>query len=340
MRDAGWPRGVDTTAAHVGGLIKGPARSSCDDHGTRTRPDPKSRRGIRSPGCWSARRSGRSTTTPGSRSSSCWRSRRRRATATAQGAGGVRPDRPDGPADARLAARRASWPTGSASASVILAMKGFELVADAGGHGRAAVSARRAGLPALVILGLLGRPGGAVQPGQVRHPPRDPAPRAALVGQRPAGDVDEPGDHRRDGRRGRDPLADRAACPGSGGLVLSVLSVGGPARPRWRSRRSRPRGPRGGSSTTVQDRLVGDPRPTAILRLAVRGQIFVWSIASLVPAPVLRLRHRRSSGSTTGRRACRWPRSGIGIGVGCVAGGPALGVEGRVRPAPARAPWA
>ena len=95
--------------------------------------------------------------------------------------------------------------------SVIVGMKVFELVLMLAGMAVLFVRARRgpagAGDPRPA-----GRPGRAVQPGQVRDHPRDGAPRTALGGQRLAGDGLEPGDPQRDGRRCRDrPVAGRTA---------------------------------------------------------------------------------------------------------------------------------
>ncbi len=87
--------------------------------------------------------------------------------------------------------------------SVIVGMKVFELVLMLVGtavlflepHGGplAHVGARTAGCPARVI-----------QPGEIRDPARDPAPRAALGRERFAGDGFEPGDPQRDRRGWRD----------------------------------------------------------------------------------------------------------------------------------------
>ena len=221
---------------------------------------PGSRTVARSAGCSSRRRSGPSTTTPGSRSSSCSRSAargraRRRGRSEAAFAQVVLMvplmlfSLPAG-----VLADRVSKRTGHPG------HEGARAGADAG---RAApccsIRPSRRHARRWSILGLLGRPGRAVQPGQVWHPPRDPAAREALVGQRPDRDV------RRTWRssRGRSPAgvilgAAPGARPGSAGLC-------------WRC--SRPRAGRGaercpavpaaraegGLVATVQARLVGDP---------------------------------------------------------------------------------
>ena len=81
----------------------------------------------------------------------------------------------------------------------------------------------------------------------------------------------------------RDRLAGRAAGPGSAGLLLSVLSavgllaaLGDPAGPGRPSE--------GGLVETLRIGWAAI-RADRILRLAICGQIFVWSIASLVPRP-------------------------------------------------------
>lgn len=106
--------------------------------------------------------------------------------------------------------------------------------------------------------------------------------------------------------------------PWLGGVLLSVLSVVGLVAafgvPRVPVARSE-----GGLLTTVRiarDAIRGD----RILRLAIRGQVFVWTIASLVPAPLLSY-----SSKVLGLEA--WTTGlplaalGVGIGLGCVAAG-------------------
>ena len=84
--------------------------------------------------------------------------------------------------------------------SVLLAMKALELVLML--LATAALFAQSGrGHPGAIDTRAPGHAGRPLQPVQVRHPPRDPAPREALIGQRPDGDVDQPGDHRRHGGR-------------------------------------------------------------------------------------------------------------------------------------------
>ena len=88
--------------------------------------------------------------------------------------------------------------------TVILGMKGVELVLMLAGH-RLPGAASGGGSAGDGDPGPARGAGRALQPVQVRNPPRDPAAREALLGQRPARDVVEPRHHRRDGGGGHDP---------------------------------------------------------------------------------------------------------------------------------------
>jgi len=106
--------------------------------------------------------------------------------------------------------------------------------------------------------------------------------------------------------------------PWHGGLALSALSAVGLAAaaavPRVRAARSE-----GGLAETVRigwaairgDRIIG---------LAVRGQVFVWSVASLVPAPVLSYSAKRL-GLNEWRTGLPLAALGVGVGLGCLAAG-------------------
>ena len=78
-------------------------------------------------------------------------------------------------------------------------------------------------------------------------------------------------------------------------------------------------------------------RADRVLRLTVIGQVLVWAIASLVPAPILPYASKilglseMAGGLAPGR-------AGAGHRRGLRAGRPALGAEGRVRPAPPGGP--
>ena len=108
----------------------------------------------------------------------------------------------------------------------------------------------------------------------------------------------------------------------AGGVIVSLTGGDGPGSAGLSSRSSRPPAwlaalgvphvpvarSEGGLVETLK---IGWSaiRADRILRLAICGQIFVWSIASLVPAPVLTYAIARSSASRNGRRACRSRRS-------------------------------
>ena len=154
-------------------------------------------------------------------------------------------------------------------------------------------------------------------------------PTTALVGQRPAGDVDEPGDHRRDGRRRRH----RACLTSTASLGWAALLLAVRLGARLAAALGIPRVPVAraeGGWRRPSARLVGHAADR-ILRLAIMGQVFVWSIASLVPPPVLAY----AKGTWTCRRAI----DGVADGGdrhrhrgGLLRGGPAVGVQGRIRP--------
>jgi acyl-[acyl-carrier-protein]-phospholipid O-acyltransferase / long-chain-fatty-acid--[acyl-carrier-protein] ligase len=106
--------------------------------------------------------------------------------------------------------------------------------------------------------------------------------------------------------------------PWLGGLILSGLSTAGLiaalAVPKVRAARSE-----GGLVKTVSIAWSAI-RADRILSLAIRGQIFVWTVASLIPVPVqtyaikvLKL-DESTAGAILGALA-------IGIGIGCVAAG-------------------
>ena len=75
----------------------------------------------------------------------------------------------------------------------------------------------------------------------------------------------------------------------------------------------------GGLSATITsawDAIRGD----RILRLAVIGQIFVWTIASLVPAPVMTY-GSKVLGLDESYAVLPLAALGIGVGIGCVLAG-------------------
>ena len=58
-----------------------------------------------------------------------------------------------------------------------------------------------------------------------------------------------------------------------------------------------------------------------MLRLAVIGQVFIWTIATLVPLVIMAYDASHLGLQRIAERVCRWPHSGIGIGVGCLVAG-------------------
>ncbi len=106
--------------------------------------------------------------------------------------------------------------------------------------------------------------------------------------------------------------------PWLGGLVLSALSACGLIAATWVPR-VRPARAEGGLRATV-GLAWSAVRGDRILRLAVLGQIFVWSVACLVPPPVLayakNVLHLPDSMSGLPLAAL-----GIGVGLGCLAAG-------------------
>jgi acyl-[acyl-carrier-protein]-phospholipid O-acyltransferase/long-chain-fatty-acid--[acyl-carrier-protein] ligase len=102
------------------------------------------------------------------------------------------------------------------------------------------------------------------------------------------------------------------------GLILTVLSAAGLAAavgvPRVAPARSE-----GGLGETV--RIAWEAiRSDRILRLAVTGQIIVWSIASLVPAPVLAY-SLKVLGLAEWKTGLPLAAIGLGVGLGCYAAG-------------------
>jgi acyl-[acyl-carrier-protein]-phospholipid O-acyltransferase / long-chain-fatty-acid--[acyl-carrier-protein] ligase len=103
-----------------------------------------------------------------------------------------------------------------------------------------------------------------------------------------------------------------------GGLMLAALSAVGlvaalsiPHVPAARSE--------GGLATTV--RLAWDAiKADRVLRLAIIGQILVWSIASLIPPPILAYDEHRL-GLDPSRASLPLAFLGIGIGIGCLLAG-------------------
>ncbi len=69
-----------------------------------------------------------------------------------------------------------------------------------------------------------------------------------------------------------------------------------------------------------------------VLRLALIGQIFVWTIATLVPPPIMAY-DATHLGLKNWQSGLPLAALGIGIGVGLPAGGQAVGVEGGIWPA-------
>ena len=113
-------------------------------------------------------------------------------------------------------------------------------------------------------------------------------------------------------------FAAKAGRPWLGGLVLSILAAAGllaalgvPRVPVARSE--------GGLVETLK---IGWEaiRADRILRLAIAGQIFVWSIASLVPAPLV-VYASRILGLEDWKTGFPLAAIGIGIGIGSVAAG-------------------
>ncbi|WP_406694156.1 MFS transporter [Singulisphaera sp. Ch08] len=99
--------------------------------------------------------------------------------------------------------------------------------------------------------------------------------------------------------------------PWLAGLVLTVLSAVGLVAalsiPRVPAARSE-----GGIVATIQLGWSAI-RADRILRLAISGQFLVWSLACLIPAPVLTYSKKILSWMTRSR-ACRWRWSGLGSG--------------------------
>jgi acyl-[acyl-carrier-protein]-phospholipid O-acyltransferase/long-chain-fatty-acid--[acyl-carrier-protein] ligase len=105
---------------------------------------------------------------------------------------------------------------------------------------------------------------------------------------------------------------------------LSALSVAGLAT-AWSIPRVPPARAEGGVGETVRMAWAAI-RSDRILRLAIRGQIFVWGIASLVPAPVLAY-SKNSLNLGSGRTGFPLAAIAIGIGAGCFAAGRLSGAK-------------
>jgi len=201
--------------------------------------------------------------------------------------------------------------------SVIVAMKWLELSLMLAGS--AALLYHPSGGPAaMVVLGLLGVQAALFSPAKYGILPENPAARAALVGQRAAGNVHQPGDYRRDVGGGVIVFLTQGQI-WLGGLVLAALSAAGLAAsmaiPRVPAARTE-----GGLGTTLRigwEAIRGD----RILGLAVRGQVLRLDGRQprtgrpCCPTP------RKFSDSTSGRWTSRWPPWVVGIGLGCVAAG-------------------
>ena len=312
---AGILRRSSHDSAYRGGRSRGPCEAS--PRGAAGQP------GARAP----------STTTRGSRSSSCWRSHRRPVRRRRRA--GRRSPRsilmiplmlfnvPAGVLADRLSKR-----------TVIVGDEGPGTRADARWAPRPCSFSPAGGLPAMAILGLLG-----VQ--------------AALFSPAKYGILPEILPHERlsSGNGLLEMWANLAIIGGTvaGGVIISLTGgrpwLGGPVlvgplgrRPGRRA--GDPPGPgrpvRGGAGRDAARSAGRRSGPTASSGWRSCGQIFVWAIASLVPAPVLAYASKVLGPARTGRRACRSRRSGSGSASARSRRAGSRRLEGRVRPAAAR----
>ena len=177
------------------------------------------------------------------------------------------------------------------------------------------------------ILALLGVQAALFSPAKYGILPEILPHSRTLGRERLSGDGLEPGDPQRDRRRGAILSAANSMATGPdpsqspiwlGGVLLTVLSACGLgaalAIPRVAPARAA-----GGMVTTM--RIAWESiRADRVLRLTLIGQILVWAIASLVPAPILPY-------ASKVLHLAEWQTGlplvalGIGIAVGCVLAG-------------------
>ena len=200
--------------------------------------------------------------------------------------------------------------------TVILAMKVFELALMLAGTA-ALYFQPSGGLPALAVLGLLGVQAALFSPAKYGILPEilpherlslgngllEMFTNLAIIAGTVAGGVI---------------LSMTGGRPWLGGLTLSSLSAAGLIAAFWVPRVPAARAD-GGLSSTILSAWQAI-RSDRILRLAVLGQIFVWTIASLIPAPVLTYGSKvlKLGDSLTGLPLAAL---GIGVGIGCVTAG-------------------
>ena len=200
--------------------------------------------------------------------------------------------------------------------SVIVSMKAFELVLMALGT-VALLLWPAGGLPALVVLGLLGVQAALFSPAKYGIMPEllghdrlsqgngllEMFTNLAILGGTVAGGV---------------LLSLTHGQPWHAGLFLVVLSMGGLVASLYIP--SVPPARRSGGLVETTRMALGAIHGDRVLRLAVIGQVIVWSIATLIPAPILPY-------AAVTLKLDAWLTGlplaalGIGIGVGCLLAG-------------------
>ena len=122
------------------------------------------------------------------------------------------------------------------------------------------------------------------------------------------------------------------ARPALPGAAVPRRSLGtGPARVRSEIPRVAPARAEGGLVATI--RIAWESiKADRVLGLALLGQIFVWTIATLVPPPIMAY-DAAQLGLRDWQAGLPLAALGIGVGVGCLLAGKTLGRQGGIWPA-------